>query len=293
MQARRTRGTALAAVIGLTTIGLTATLVPAGTAATAPAGAGSDGRGDSYFPYAGNGGYDVRSYGLDLTYAPPSDPNAAQLSGRLDGVATIDLVATQDLPAFNLDLRGLTVSKVTVDGHPATFWQEQDDQARRWELTVVPRTRLRVGASATVVVTYGGATTRPTDIEGFNYGWVTTGDGAMVAGEPEGAMTWYPVSDHPTDKAAYTFEITVPQGKVAVANGLQSRRPVTTGGWTTWFWDAPDQMAAISRPRRSVTSRSVRCGTPRAAFRSWTPSTPPSRAASAPPPTSTSRWRDR
>ena len=153
-------------------------------------------------------------------------------------------MATQDLPAFNLDLRGLTVSKVTVDGHPATFWQEQDDQARRWELTVVPRTRLRVGASATVVVTYGGATTRPTDIEGFNYGWVTTGDGAMVAGEPEGAMTWYPVSDHPTDKAAYTFEITVPQGKVAVANGLQSRRPVTTGGWTTWFWDAPDQMAS-------------------------------------------------
>ena len=64
----------------------------------------------------------------------------------------------------------------------------------------------------------------PTDIEGVLYGWVTTRDGAMVANEPDGAMTWYPVSDHPTDKATYCFEITVPEGKVAVANGLPRAR---------------------------------------------------------------------
>jgi aminopeptidase N len=66
----------------------------------------------------------------------------------------------------------------------------------------------------------------------------------MVANEPEGAMTWYPVSDHPTDKATYSFEITVPEGKVAVANGQPARAPVTEGGWTTWYWDAPDAMAS-------------------------------------------------
>jgi aminopeptidase N len=73
---------------------------------------------------------------------------------------------------------------------------------------------------------------------------VTTRDGAMVVGEPEGNMTWYPVSDHPTDKATYSFEITVPKGKVAVANGLQPRRPKTRGDWTTWYWDAPDPQAS-------------------------------------------------
>ena len=58
-------------------------------------------------------------------------------------------------------------------------------------------------------------------------------------------MTWYPVSDHPTDKATYSFEITVPEGKVAVANGVPVRSPRRRStGWTTWFWDAPDPQAS-------------------------------------------------
>ena len=36
----------------------------------------------------------------------------------------------------------------------------------------------------------------------------------------------------------------MPEGKVAVANGLPARDPVTEGGWTTWFWDAPDLQAS-------------------------------------------------
>ena len=107
----------------------------------------------------------------------------------------------------------------------AAYWQVQDDATRVWELTVQPRPKLKTGQRRPVVVTYGGQTTRPTDIEGALYGWVTTRDGAMVVGEPEGSMTWYPVSDHPTDKATYSFEITVPEGKMAVANGAAGARP--------------------------------------------------------------------
>jgi aminopeptidase N len=40
-------------------------------------------------------------------------------------------------------------------------------------------------------------------------------------GEPDGSMTWYPVNDHPTDKATYSVEITVPEGKVAAANACR------------------------------------------------------------------------
>ena len=46
----------------------------------------------------------------------------------------------------------------------------------------------------------------------------------MVVSEPDGSATWYPVNDHPTDKASYSFEITVPEGLVAVANGLLDGR---------------------------------------------------------------------
>ncbi|MGW8368681.1 MAG: hypothetical protein ACWGPN_08365, partial [Gammaproteobacteria bacterium] len=41
-----------------------------------------------------------------------------------------------------------------------------------------------------------------------------------VASEPVGAAAWYPVNDHPRDKATYRFEITVPQPYVVAANGL-------------------------------------------------------------------------
>jgi aminopeptidase N len=260
MRRRTQRSGALAAAL----LGIGALVASAGATAaqTGPGGptytAGAPGAGDAYFPFAGNGGYDVQHYDLDLTYTPPA-PAPAPLVGQLSGVATIDLVATQDLDRFNLDLRGLDVQAITVNGKPAAevtppapgaavegaaYWQIQDDAERVWELTIQPRPKLKTGQTAQVVVTYGGETTRPTDIEGVLYGWVTTQDGAMVVGEPEGSMTWYPVSDHQTDKATYGFEITVPEGKVAVANGLPAQDPVTEAGWTTWFWDAPDAQAS-------------------------------------------------
>lgn len=140
---------------------------------------GASGAGDNYFPFAGNGGYDIRHYDLDLTYSPPA-PDPAPLVGKLDGVATITLRATQNLDRFNLDLRGLgrevpdgqrrergrsrPAPGETVPG--AAYWQVQDDGKRIWELTVQPRPKLKAGDQATVVVRYGGDTTRPTDIEG-------------------------------------------------------------------------------------------------------------------------------
>ncbi len=74
-------------------------------------------------------------------------------------------------------------------------------------------------------------------------GFLHTDDGAVVIGQPHVAATWYPVNDHPIDKAAYTFRITVPAGLEAVANGiLKSTR--TKHGWTTWTWRAKEPMAS-------------------------------------------------
>ena len=96
-------------------------------------------------------------------------------------MATIDLVATQDLDRFNLDLRGMDAQAITVNGKPASeiappasgatvegasYWQVQDDDARVWELTIQPRPKIKRGHAARVVVTYAGDTTRPEDIEG-------------------------------------------------------------------------------------------------------------------------------
>ncbi len=215
--------------------------------------AGAPGSGDEYFPYAGNGGYDVLHYDLALRYAPPTDP--AVLEGHLDGVATVTLRATQDLQSLNFDLRGLDVTSVKIDGKAANHgksqgkdgaeWtQQQDDANRIWELTIGLQPKLKAGQTTTLVIEYGGSTGRPLDTTGALYGWVTTADGSMVVNEPEGAATWYPVNDDPEDKATYTFHITVPAGKTAVANGLPVGRPDKKAGWTTWTWKASDPMAS-------------------------------------------------
>ena len=126
----------------------------------------------------------------------------------------------------------------------AEWSQQQDDVNRIWELTVGLRPKLKAGQTTTIVIEYGGATGQPLDTTGALYGWVTTADGAMVVNEPEGAATWYPVNDDPQDKATYTFRLTVPAGKTAVANGLPAGKPKTRAGWTTWTWRASDPMAS-------------------------------------------------
>ena len=192
---------------------------------------GSPSGGDPYFPAAGNGGYDVGHYDLTLAYDPAT--------GRLDGTAVVTLTTTADLDRFNLDLRGLTATSVTVDGRPAGFEQQPPG-----ELVVRPRLKLEADTTHRVTVVYGGVPGQPVDSTGALYGFVSFPDGAFVANEPDGASTWYPVNDVPTDKATYDFRITVPEGKTAIANGEPVGAPVTAEGRTTFVWRATDPMAS-------------------------------------------------
>ena len=197
-------------------------------AAGAAFGPGSSGLGDPFFPLAGNGGYDVSHYGLDLSYEPSTND--------LVGTATITATATQDLSRFDLDLRGFSISRLEVDGRAATF--TRDGQ----ELIVTPRTGIRSGTAFTVVVGYGGTPTVVTDPDSSIEGWVPTDDGAFVVGEPQGSPGWYPVNDNPRDKAAYDFSVSVPAGLTVMANGVLVSH-ATSGGRTTWVWHEADPMA--------------------------------------------------
>ena len=190
---------------------------------------GSRGVGDPYFPAAGNGGYDVEHYGLELDYVPATR--------ALTGTATITATADSDLRSFSLDLRDLTATDVQVDGTTARFRQDGP------ELVITPRPRPQDGEEFTTVVRYGGTTSQPVDSGGGFYGWVSTPDGAFVANEPDGAPTWFPANDHPTDKATYDFDITVPAGSTAVANGDLVER-TSTETTATFRWSATEPMAS-------------------------------------------------
>ena len=192
--------------------------------------AGTLGIGDPYYPRFGNGGYDVQHYDLAIRYGPGTN--------HLRGVATIAAQTTQVLSCFSLDLVGLRVSAVTVNGDPATWSRTHH------ELMITPGAPLGSGADVTVVVTYDGFP------KGFVIpsvdavsGFIRTADGVVVAGEPEAATAWFPVNDHPTDRASYTFAITVPNAYQVVANGVPESED-TQGNWTTHVWQAHDPMAS-------------------------------------------------
>ncbi|MGW5368033.1 M1 family metallopeptidase [Streptomyces sp. NPDC004009] len=191
---------------------------------------GAPGIGDPYFPQLGNGGYDARHYDLDIAYAPGT--------GRLDGRTTLRARATQNLSSFDLDLQRLEITRVEVDGSRAGFTRDGD------EVTVTPRRTLREGREFTVSVTYGGVP-EPLGgpiIFGSEYGWMKTADGVFVACEPNAASTWFPSSDHPSDKATYDIRIKAPKGLTAVSNGrLVSTRD--RGGSTYTHWRESRPMA--------------------------------------------------
>ncbi len=190
---------------------------------------GAAGAGDPYFPSYGNGGYDVAGYDLDLRY----DPKA----GRLSGAATITATATQDLSRFNLDLAHLTTSEITVDGAAATGATSGN------ELTITPAAGIASGRQFTVVVRYEG---RPGPLENKTLGtggWLHTPDGGVALGQPESASTWFPVNDHPSDKATFRLAMTVPNGVEVLSNGVPGARE-TVDELTTWHWAENSPMAS-------------------------------------------------
>ena len=182
---------------------------------------GASGAGDPFYPQAGNGGYEARSYSLKLDYEPQNE--------QLDGDVTMTARATQDLSSFNLDLRGLRVESVTVNGAAASFTRK--DQ----ELTITPDAGIRRGREFTTRVVYGGHVNYVLDPDHSKDGWIPTDDGAFVVNEPQGAPTWFPVNDTPKDFATYEFAITVPEGRVAMSNGTLVGT-TDNGDTTTWRW---------------------------------------------------------
>ena len=204
---------------------------PGETAAgSAPPAAGAPGVGDPYYPGAGNGGYDVGHYALDLTWDPDAE--------RLQATATLTATATQALSSFSLDLADVDVSTVTVDGVDAPW-----DGPAGGEMTVTPVEPLAGGAEFTIAVGYAATPLTAEGSDAFAPGWFGDGGEMFVLFEPNGAPTLFPVNDHPTDKATYSFRITAPESLEVAANGLLTGTE-PGDGVKTWVYESTDPMAS-------------------------------------------------
>jgi aminopeptidase N len=183
---------------------------------------------EPFFPRSGNRGYDVKHYEVSLGYQPRS--------GQLTARDEIEAWATSGLRRFSLDLDGLKVTSVSVDGEAAKW------SRGRGKVKIVPPAPIEKGDSFTVLLRYQGVPRKVIDPDGSPEGWYRTPDGAIGVGEPVGTAAWLACDNAPRDKASLRIQITVPRGVKAISNGrLLSRQRVDRR--VRWTWSEPAPMA--------------------------------------------------
>lgn len=164
---------------------------------------------DPIFPAIGNSGYDAQHYTLDLAVDVANN--------TITGTSTMEALLIDDVETISLDFRGFDVSRVTLNG--ATVGYERQPNKL---IVIPPQTPLRSGEEVTIAVSYSGAPGESLTPEeaALGVGWHDYAGGLHVDSEPTGAAGWYPVNDHPADKATYTLRITVPEAYTVAANGI-------------------------------------------------------------------------
>lgn len=185
---------------------------------------------DRVYPDVGDPGVDALHYDLTLDWTPDTR--------RLAAVETLRFRATADAASFQLDLaQRLEVTSVRLAGADASYDHRGKD--------LVVREPVRADRRYTVRIEYAGTpgpVPAPTSRNDFDStGWTVTDDGGVwTMQEPYGAYTWYAVNDQPSDKALYSFTISVPSPWVGVANGeLVSRTERDGDTVTEWELDEP------------------------------------------------------
>jgi len=192
-----------------------------------PAAPNQSGLGDPFYPLLGNGGYDVTHYDITLKVDPAAN--------TISGTTTIEATALEELKQFDLDLSGLVVDSITINAETARFSRHQ------MELIVTPRSPLAAQKTFRALVSYHGSPA-PVGDDGIHMlsGWQSMPGGTFVFSEPSGAMTWFPCNNHWSDKASFTFKISVPSAYQVVANGAPLSATETSGLSTQiWVESAP------------------------------------------------------
>jgi aminopeptidase N len=193
---------------------------------------GATGLDDPYYPGLGNGGYDTLHYLIDLDV----DMEGNEIAGQ----TTIQAQATQDLSTINLDFLGLIIDQILINEEPATYKRDG------LELTIFLPSPVSDDQIFDITIAYHGTPGEGIDtseLESYEIGWGYYGNGVYIAGEPNGSSSWYPVNEHPLDKATYSFRITVEEPYMVAANGTL-QEVIAGDGESTFLWEASAPIAS-------------------------------------------------
>ena len=185
---------------------------------------------DPLLPTVGNGGYDVRTYDLDVETNPVDNQTRLRV--------TIDAVATQRLRRFSLDYSGNTPGSVSVDDVAAAFTESGG------KLTVTSPRPIEVGGAFHTVIDIAG---RPVPVRGDGWAW-RGADQLSAFGIYDVIPTWLPTNADPADKAVIETRITVPRPYTAIGPGvLVSVTDVAGGREFDWRTGPSNQFSIVVR----------------------------------------------
>lgn len=185
-------------------------------------------RGDDYFPRYGDRRYDVLHYDLSLRYRVKGN--------HLEGHAELRARANVALDEVCLDLHGLRVRKVRSGAAGVAKFSH-----KKGKVAIRTKRTLRPGEEFSLAVTYDGCP-RPTSDGDGDMGWEELSDGVLVAGQTNGAPSWFPCNDRPDNKAPYRIEVTTASAYTVIANGELTHRRQGPGT-TTWVYEQAEPMA--------------------------------------------------
>ncbi|MGA9277088.1 M1 family metallopeptidase [Ilumatobacter sp.] len=192
--------------------------------------------GDALFPELGSTDVDVQTYAVALDVPPPNSATAGS-DDAIEANVTILASVRTGVGVLALDAVDLDIDRVTVDSVTAPF--EVGETKLHIEL---PEDR-----SETVVaeIDYSFVPEPERTEYGLEIGWQSGADGqSYVLNEPDGARTWMPANDHPSDKARWRFDVSVDPDLAAVANGSLERRGDAAGeGDGVWAWEQTEPMS--------------------------------------------------
>ncbi len=182
---------------------------------------------DPYTPRSGTSEVRVNHYDLALDY--DIQPNT------LRARAVLDARVLEDCSALSLDLEGLTVERVLVNGQLSAF------KHSKHKVVVEAREGFFVEEALTVEIHYAG-TPSPASGAWGDIGWEELSDGVLVAGQPVGAATWFPCNDHPSQKATFRVSVLVDSDYTAISNG-DLVAVDQHGDRTSWTWESREPVA--------------------------------------------------
>lgn len=181
-------------------------------------------------------GPDTRSDSIDIIHTDISLNllNAPQIQAQclLDVVAKVDHV-----PFIRLDLEGLTVSAVQVNGAPASYNQNGT------VLQILFSSPLSIGQGVAIQIDYHGVpVTDASDWGGvYNQPPYNYNLGVGFAADPHSfGRAWFPCFDNFVERCAFDFHITSPSNRPAYCNGTLQSETLQNGQLTrNWKLEEP------------------------------------------------------